>query len=243
LIRRLRSILFTVWLYAWVFLIGFGLSPLLILPREVSMWVIKLWARTVLWGMTNICGIRIEIRGLEHKPQGAALIAGKHLSMLDTIVPFVIFKDPCFVLKKELTYLPFFGWFALRAQMVPIQRADAAKALKSMVVDTKARLKDARQVVIFPEGTRSDIGAEPDYKPGVAALYRELEFACTLIATNSGQFWPAHGIDRYPGTVVFEFLAPLPPGLKRADFMAQMKTGLETASDRLIEEFKPMRNG
>ena len=236
LITRLRSLLFMLWMYGSMLVFGLGLSPLLLFPRGAAMWVIRGWSHAIIFGARWIVGIKVEFRGLEHRPDGAALIAGKHLSMLDTIAPFVVLKDPCYVLKKELIYLPFFGWFAWRARMVPIRRADAAKALKQMVALTRERMKEARQVLIFPEGTRSDPGDDPQYKPGVAALYRELETPCHLLATNSGQFWPGHGIDRTPGTIVFEFLPPLPAGLKRGELMTQMKTQLEEASNRLIED-------
>ncbi len=239
LVTRVRSLLFMLWMYGAMALFGLGLSPLLIFPRPVAMWVIRSWAGSVLFGARWIVGVRVEFRGLEHRPDGAALIAGKHLSMLDTIAPFVVLKDPCFVLKHELIFLPFFGWFAWRARMVPIRRADAAKALKAMLVLTKQRLVEARQVLIFPEGTRSEVGDDPTYKPGVAALYRDLDVPCHLMATNSGQFWPGHGIDRRPGTVVFEFLPPLPAGMKRAELMSEMKLRIEAASNALIEEHRP----
>ncbi len=238
IITRVRSLLFMVWMYGAMLVFGLGLSPLLIFPRAAAMWVIRGFAHAVLFGAWLLVGIKVEFRGLEHRPDGAALIAGKHLSMIDTIAPFTVLKDPCFILKRELLYLPFFGWFAWRSNMVPIKREDAAKALKSMVTLTRLRLKDARQVLIFPEGTRSDVGDDPQYKPGVAALYRDLDVPCHLMATNSGQFWPGHGIDRKPGTIVFEFLPPLPANLKRGELMTQMKDRLETASNALIEEFK-----
>jgi 1-acyl-sn-glycerol-3-phosphate acyltransferase len=226
-----------VWLYGWIVMVGVFCSPFLLGPRAWAMKVIRAWAQIELWGLKVICGTRIEFRGLEYMPKGSGLVAGKHLSMLDTIAPFLVFSDPCFVLKEELTRVPFFGWFVNGAQMVPIIREDAAKALKQMVADTRNRLTDERQVIIFPEGTRSELHEpEPQYKPGVAALYRDLDVPCALLATNSGQFWPAHGIKRYPGTVVFEFLPPLPAGLKRGEFMTQMKDRLEVASKALIAE-------
>jgi 1-acyl-sn-glycerol-3-phosphate acyltransferase len=200
------------------------------------MAVIRWWAGSVLFGARWIVGVKVEFRGLEHRPDGPALIAGKHLSMLDTIAPFVVLKRPAYVLKHSLIYLPFLGWYALRTKMVAIRREDAAKALKLMVSACRARLNEGRQILIFPEGTRSDIGDDPVYKPGVAALYRDLEVPCHLLATNSGQFWPGHGIDRTPGTVVFEFLPPLPAGLKRGELMTQMKEKLETASNALVAE-------
>ncbi|MFT4089400.1 MAG: lysophospholipid acyltransferase family protein [Asticcacaulis sp.] len=237
---RFKSLVFIVWLYGLVVVVGLLGTPFLLVSRRAGMAVIRTWARLVLWGAKAICGIRVEFRGLEHLPEGGALIAGKHLSMLDTIAPFTVLDNTCYVLKKELTYLPFFGWYIWATRMIPVQRKDAAKALKAMVTDARDRLADGRQILIFPEGTRSEVGEDATYKPGVAALYRDLETPCHLLATNSGQFWPAHGIDRKPGTVVFEFLPPLPAGLKRGEFMTQMKTQIETASNALIaENLKP----
>jgi 1-acyl-sn-glycerol-3-phosphate acyltransferase len=224
------------WLYGSMTVIGIAGLPLLVVSARAAMLPIRWWAKTVLFGARWIVGIKVEFRGLEHRPKGAALIAGKHLSMLDTIAPFVVLDAPAYVLKQSLMYLPALGWYAWRTKMVPIKREDAAKALKSMVAGCRERLKEQRQIVIFPEGTRSDPGDDPSYKPGVAALYRELGAECHLMATNSGQFWPGHGIDRKPGTVVFEFLPPIEAGLKRGELMSTMKDRLETASNALIAE-------
>jgi len=235
-VTRIRSLLFMLWLYGSMAFFGLAFSPLLLLPSVVAMAVIRWWAKAVLLGARLLVGIRVEFRGLEHRPGSGALIAGKHMSMLDTIAPFAVLKGPAYVLKKSLMYMPFFGWYAWRTRMVAIKREDAAKALRSMVSACRDSLAEGRQIVIFPEGTRSDPGDDPDYKPGVAALYRDLQTPCYLLATNSGQFWPGHGIDRKPGTVVFEFLPPLPAGMKRAEFMTEVKARLEAASARLIAE-------
>jgi len=233
---RLRSLIFMLWLYGSMAVFGILCAPVLLLPARFAMAPIRWWAKAVLFGARLIVGIRVEFRGLEHRPDGPALLAGKHMSMLDTIAPFVILKEPAYVLKRSLMYLPFFGWYAWRTKMVAIRREDAAKALKGMVSACRARLAEGRQIVIFPEGTRSDPGDDPDYKPGVAALYRDLDVPCHLMATNSGRFWPGHGIDRRPGTVVFEFLPPLPAGMKRGELMKEMKDRLETRSAALVAE-------
>jgi 1-acyl-sn-glycerol-3-phosphate acyltransferase len=231
---RIKSLLFMLWLYGSMFVMAILCSPALLMPRRASIVVIKLWARWTIAMVRWLCGVRVEFRGLEHRPTGAALIAGKHLSMLDTIAPFLVLDDPCYVLKKELLYLPFFGWFAARSGMVAVRREDAAKALKKMVADCRDRLSEDRQIIIFPEGTRSDPGDDPDYKPGVAALYRDLDVPCHLLVTNSGVYWPGHGIDRTPGVVVYEFLPPLPAGMKRPELMREMKARIEGASNALI---------
>ena len=230
----LRSLGFTLWLYLSMPLFAIGLSPALLLPHRYAMGVIKLWARFVLFGLRWIAGVRVEFRGLEHRPAGPALIAGKHQGMLDVIVPFALLADPCIVMKKELMPLPSFGWFAWKTKMIAVDRSAHAKALKDMVKQARARRDEGRQIVIFPEGTRKPPGAEPDYKPGIAALYRDLDCPCWPLATNSGVHWPAHGFKRHPGVAVFEFLPPIAPGLKRAEFMAELENRLETASTALL---------
>jgi 1-acyl-sn-glycerol-3-phosphate acyltransferase len=179
--------------------------------------------------------VKVEVRGLEHRPKGPALVAAKHQGMLDVIAPYTFLGEPCFVMKKELMVLPVFGWFSWKMKMIPVDRQAHAKALRQLVADARARLAEGRQILIFPEGTRTEPGVAGDYKPGVAALYRDLGLPCHLIATNSGQCWPAHGFLRKPGKVVFEFLEPIPAGLKRAEFMAELERRIETASRALLQ--------
>ena len=114
----LRRILFAVWLYLSMPVVAIGLSPALLMSHRLALGVIKIWARSVLFGLRWIMGVRVEVRGLENRPQGAALVAPKHQSMLDIIVPFTVLDDPCFVLKKELMITPFFGWFAWKTKMI-----------------------------------------------------------------------------------------------------------------------------
>ncbi|MEG1451186.1 lysophospholipid acyltransferase family protein [Brevundimonas sp.] len=233
--NTIRSVLFSLWLYLTILVCAVGMSPALFLPHRYAMGVIKLWARMVLFGLRWIAGIKVELRGLEYRPTGGTLVAGKHQSMLDVVIPFTFLNDPCFVLKKELMSLPFFGWFAWKTKMIPVDRAAHAKALKDMVQHTSARLAENRQIMIFPEGTRTQPGVAGEYKPGVAAIYRDVDSACHLIATNSGQHWPAKGVLGFkPGTVVFEFLPPIPAGLKRGEMMKLMQERIETASIALL---------
>lgn len=232
----IRSLLFSVWLYLSMPLCAIGLSPALLMPHRAAMGVIRIWAHMVLFGLRWIAGVKVEVRGLEHRPTGPGLVAAKHQSMLDVVVPFTVLDDPCFVLKKELMSLPFFGWFCWKTKMIPVDREAHAKALKDMVRHTRARLDDGRQIMIFPEGTRTLPGSQGQYKPGVAAIYRDVDATCYLIATNSGQYWPAKGVTGFkPGKVVFEFLPPVEAGLKRGEFMKQIETRIETASSALLQ--------
>ena len=232
----IRSLLFSLWLYLSMPICAIGMSPALLMNHRAAMGVIKIWARMVLFGLRWIAGIKVEVRGREYIPTGACLVAAKHQSMLDVVVPFTVLDDACFVLKKELMSLPFFGWFCWKTKMIPVDREAHAKALKDMVKHTTARLADGRQIMIFPEGTRTLPGEPGQYKPGVAAIYRDVNASCALIATNSGQYWPAKGMTGFkPGTVVFEFLPPVEAGLKRGEFMKQVEGRIEAASTALLQ--------
>lgn len=234
----LRSLVFTLWTYLSMAVFAVGLSPALLMPVPAAMWVVKAWARTVLFGLRHIAGVRVEVRGLEHRPKGAALVASKHQGMLDIVALLAILPEPCFVLKKELMVLPFFGWFAWKTKMIAVDRAGHSTALRDMARQARERLAEGRQIIIFPEGTRTAPGEPGQYKPGVAAIYRDLGATCALVATNSGEHWPAHGFRRIPGKVVFEFLPPAPAGLKRAAFMAMVEGRIEPASQGLLERLR-----
>lgn len=232
----MRSVAFMVWMYGLLFLLGILALPTLLGPRRGSILAIRLWAKLTLWGLHRFVGLKVEVRGVEFFPDGSALTAFKHQSMLDAIAPFAMLDDPCFVLKRELMWLPIFGWYAARSRMIPVNRGGGSAAVKAMSAAAVQRLRESRQIVIFPEGTRKDPGAKPAYKSGVSALYRDLEFPCTPVATNCGMFWPPHGIVRRPGVAVYQFLPPIEPGLERAEFMRALEERIETATDALVSE-------
>ena len=222
--------LFYIWSVFWVLLI----SPLMLGPR---IWMVRswrIWSQVVMGLLHVVCDVKVELRGAQHIPKGAALIAPKHQCMLDVFAQFAWLPDSCFVTKKELMWIPFFGWYAYKGRMIVVDRAGHATALRKMVAEAKERFADGRQLVIFPEGTRGEPGVPGDYKPGIAALYRELNVPVHPMATNAGVHWPAHGFKRRPGVIVYEYLEPIPPGLKRAEFMRILQERIETASMALL---------
>jgi 1-acyl-sn-glycerol-3-phosphate acyltransferase len=229
----MRSVVFAAWMFASAVVLGTLCLPVLIGPRRAAMAPIRLWARVSLFGLRWIVGLKVEVRGRALAPRGAALVAAKHQAMLDVLVALDLFPDPCIVLKQELMWIPFFGWFAAKVEMISIDRSSGATAVRRLTAATARALEEGRQVFIFPEGTRQAPGAPPAYKPGIAALYREMNLACTPIATNSGRVWPASGLAKYPGTAVYELLPPIVAGLKRGVFMASLQAAIEGASDLL----------
>ncbi|THD61059.1 1-acyl-sn-glycerol-3-phosphate acyltransferase [Phenylobacterium sp.] len=229
----IRSLLYVVLFYLWTAMVAVGCTPILFGPSRWTLGMFHLWGRGVV-GLLAVCGIRVEVRGREHIPTGPALVAPKHLCMLDVFAQFTWLPGSVFVMKKELSYIPWFGWYAAKVGTIDIDRGKGASALKQMVREAKTLFAKGRQVVIFPEGHRGTPGVAGDYKPGVAALYRELDVPVIPVATNSGVHWPAHGFLRRPGLIVFEYLEPIPPGLKRAEFMRILEERIETASNKLL---------
>jgi 1-acyl-sn-glycerol-3-phosphate acyltransferase len=229
-----RSLLYVALFYLWTALVAVACTPLLFGPTRWALAMFNGWSKGVV-GLLVVCGVKVEVRGREHMPKGPALIAPKHQCMLDVFAQFAILPSSCFVMKKELMWIPWFGWYAQKVKSIVVDREAGSTALRKMVREATEVFADDRQVVIFPEGHRMEPGAAPDYKPGIAALYREIDVPVHPVATNSGVHWPAHGFIRHPGTIVFEYLEPIPPGLKRAEFMRILQNRIETASAALLE--------
>jgi 1-acyl-sn-glycerol-3-phosphate acyltransferase len=232
----LRSLLLTVWIALSVLIVGTLGVPFVLASRLGGAHVMTVWAQVAAFGARWICGIKFEVRGLENLPDGPVMIASKHQSMLDTIVPTLFTRLPVYVLKQELLNLPIFGWYCRKAGLIAIDRSGHMSALKAMVAQAKERFEEGRPLIIFPEGTRQPLGTPPDYKPGVAAIYMLLGVPCVPMALNTGAAWPAKGLLRYPGTVVFEFQPMIPPGLKRGPFMELLESRIEGASQALLQE-------
>jgi 1-acyl-sn-glycerol-3-phosphate acyltransferase len=232
----IRSILFNVLFYLNLLLHFFAAIPTLVLPRRAIVEVARFWARTNLWLLRAVCGIKAEFRGIEKIPHGALLVASKHQSLWETFALLLLFRDPAFILKRELIWIPFFGWYAWKAGMIPVNRGKRSQALTAMTACARDELARDRQIVIFPEGTRRAPGAKPQYKYGVVHLYAETGVQCLPLALNSGLFWPRRSFRRYPGTVLVELLDPIAPGLDKQTFTERLQQEIEVATARLVAE-------
>src|SRR5689334_9787687 len=230
----LRSLVFNILFYP-VFLFWAVIAlPTLAMPRAALMRVASWWARSNIFLMRVICNIKVEFRGVEKIPEGPLIVAAKHQSMWETISLLRFFDAPFFVLKRELTWIPLFGLFLIKANMIAIDRGAGARALRAIMRRAEEEVRHGRQFVIFPEGTRRPVGAPPHYKSGVGMIYADCSVPCLPVALNSGLFWPRRTFLRYPGTLVVEFLDPLPPGLPRDEFLARIQSVIEEATNRLV---------
>ncbi|MBL27025.1 MAG: 1-acyl-sn-glycerol-3-phosphate acyltransferase [Rhodospirillaceae bacterium] len=232
----LRSLIFNVVFFGGTTVFAIAMLPTLILPRRALVVSGKLWSRRVVAMLRLIVGMRVEIRGREHIPQGGALVAAKHQSALDTIVMPMILDDAACALKRELIFIPVYGWYLLKARQIVIDRSGRARALKRLVHDAAEAIAAGRPVVIFPQGTRVAPGEDRPYLPGLMAIYARLGQPVTPVAVSSGLFWGRRSFIKRPGTVVFEFLPPIPSDLGRAAFAEALETRIESATSALARE-------
>jgi len=230
----LRSLLFNLLFYPNFVFWAIIALPTLAMPRKALLSVANWWAQSNILMMRVICNIKVEYRGTEKIPTGPLIVAAKHQSMWETISLLHFFDAPFFVLKRELLRIPIFGQYLMKADMVAIDRASGRQALMKITKRASEEVRRGRQFVIFPEGTRRPPGAPPDYKAGVSLIYADCGVPCLPVALNSGLFWPRRTFLRYPGTLVVEFLDPLPPGLPRGEFLSRIQSVIEEATDRLV---------
>lgn len=233
-----------IWLRSFIFNALFmtitGLAAIIamvLLPFQprVMRCFIRYWARLIIWVLRLVCGIRVEVTGLEHIAPGAAIIASKHQSAFDTFVWPALLDHPSYVLKRELLNLPFWGRAARHTGAVAVDRDGGGAALRALVRDGKRVLDEGRPLVIFPEGTRSAPGEKVPYQPGVAALVIGSGAPCYPVATNSGQHWGRRAFHKMPGVIAIAILPPLPAGLARKPLMEALETQIEAETARLIK--------
>ena len=231
-----RSIAFNVLFYLNTLVYLIAALPTFFMPYRAIIAVAKSWGRTNLVLLRVVAGIDYEIRGREKIPKGPVIVAAKHQSAWETFALLPLLENPVFILKRELQWIPIFGWLTIKGRMVPVDRGGGAQTLTAMIERARIELADNRQLIIFPEGTRRPAGAEPRYKAGVAHLYAAEGVPCVPIALNSGLFWPRRSLWRFPGTIVAEILDPIPQGFDREPFFERLQNNIESATARLIAE-------
>lgn len=230
----IRSLIFDFLIYTWMIVLGIVCFPAAALSRDAAYWTMKLYARSVMWLLKVICGLRTEVRG--PVPSGEVLIAAKHQSFLDILMIANVLPRFKFIMKRELVWVPIFGFYALRIGATPVNRGKRSEAMKSMVANMDKESHDRGQVVIYPQGTRVAPGDKRPYKIGAGVLYKTFGLPCVLAATNVGVFWGRRKLIKRPGLAVVEFLETVPAGMKRDAFMALIEEKIEAASDALEAE-------
>ena len=238
-----RSLLFAFGLYFWTAGLSILYLPLLLVPRRVLAVFVHIWLRGIAVVADRILGLRYELRGIENRLAGPAIYASKHQSAWETLFFRLFVPDCAFVLKRDLMWIPLWGWYVWRMGMIGIDRTAGVRSIKKMIAHAHGVLAAGRSIVVFPQGTRVAPGAEGAYLPGIAALYGELGVSVVPVALNSGVFWPRRRFVKFPGIITVEFLKPIAPGLDRREFMTLLEEQIEQASARLEEAARRQLGG
>jgi len=234
---RIRFLIFTIFINAWGSVIPILYSPAFITrSSKFADHGAKVWSAVSLWCLKKLCNIDYEVRGLDKLPKEGCIVACKHQSMWETIVMHLVFHRPVYAFKKELLMIPFYGWFLRVMSGIIVDRKGGAKALKSLIKQSKNYLEKGQSIILFPQGTRVPVGAsakEYPYQPGIAALYMSCGAKVVPAALNSGVFWPKKGVKK-PGKIILEFLDPIESGLPRDEFMKKLEAVTEKKSEELL---------
>ncbi len=200
------------------------------LPYNKRYFVTSRWNVFIVWCAKWICGINYQFKGYENFPDAPAIILSKHQSAWETIFLLANLPRPLvFVFKKEILYIPFFGWGIALLRMIPIDRKQGKNAFKSVVAHGKRRLKDGQWIIMFPEGTRIPVGQQGKYKSGGTRLAVETGAVVVPIALNSGECWPKNSFIKKPGTVTVSVGKPISSEGKTPDeLMEQVEQWIES---------------
>lgn len=222
----LRSTLFNVVFFGSTFLLLWPATLVRLVAPGCVMGIAVSWARFVCASARVLCGIRFEVTGAEHLPSGAALIASRHQSAFDTLVWLMLVPNTCYVLKRELRRIPLFGGLTHAAGMIAVDRDAGANAVRGLIRDGQKAVAEGRQIVIFPEGTRSEPGSMLPLQPGIAALASRTGLPVIPVATDSGLYWGRRAFRKRPGTIRIVIRPPLTPGLRREELLLRLAEGM-----------------
>lgn len=240
--NRIRTAAYAVYLVAGTLIIATLALPTLLFGERTARSAVKLWANAALFGLRLICGVRHRIEGAEHLPAGGALVAANHQSMWETIALFTILEKPAITFKKELRKVPVYGWWAMRAGCIPVDREAGAKAIRVLMKSARERIEAGWQVVVFPEGTRAPPGERLPLQPGVAGIYGVAGIPCTPAIHDSGEFWRHPGgvtSLKIPGVITLRILPPIPAGLNRKTFLRELESRLRAGETGKAPEVPP----
>ena len=232
-----RSLIFSVLFFTTLGLFCVIGSLLFFMPEK---WHVKMWNNIPMpflrWALKIVCGLDIEVRGKRNISQNGVIYASKHQSAMETYVLTTIIKKGAFILKKELTYIPVFGWAQALYGMINVNRASGGAAMRNLLREARKALAKKRPIIIFPEGTRTKAGTKTEYKSGIYFLVENLKVPVIPVALNTGLFWKKNSFLRHKGKVVIEFLPQMPDNLSKQEFMSELESRIEAKCQEINAE-------
>lgn len=228
----LRSVLYLVAFLSWTVFCCIILLPCLVRERWTNAGS-KFWVKGILFLARIVARVSYRIEGRENLPNAPCIVACQHQTSYETFLLMALLDRPIFVLKRELIWIPFIGWYMSRGGLVGIDRSAGAAAMRKTLRATKAALARGRQVIIFPQGTRTPRGVIVPYRPGIVALYAHSGVPVIPAALNSDYCWGKSRLLKRPGVITVKFLPALPTGLDKEQMLALLQQTIEDASRTL----------
>ena len=228
-----RSIIFYVILSLWTITMGAICLPFLFVSNSYIRKPINLWILGIFKLLEIICNITHEIRGRENIPEYSVLIASKHQSAFETFALFFYINKSIFIHKKQLFFIPIFGQYLKKTNMISINRSEGAASMRKILREAKSRMAAGCSIIIFPEGTRKKPGDPPDYKSGFVGIYNETKAKILPIAVNSGKCWPKHTWIKQPGHITIQLLKTIPSGLNRSEVLNKVEIIIENKTKEI----------
>jgi len=230
----LLTIIFYGALALWTILMGFLSLPFLFLPSKSIALPAKIWIRGIFIFLKYICGVTHEMRGLANLSGEPVIIVSKHQSAFETFALYYYLKKSFFIHKKQLFYIPIFGQYLMKHNMVSIDRMGQASTMRKMITDVKKKLDSGSTIIIFPEGTRTKPGAKADYKTGFIGIYNTSKRKLQPVALNSGLFWQKGLKVIKRGQIIIEFLPQIDIGLEKKEVLNKVENSIESATNKLL---------
>lgn len=233
----LRTVAFYLWMVLVTLVMGILWLPVVVFQPIRIHRLGAAWTGQLLLGARAIVGLKVELRGTP--PTYECIIAAKHQSFLDILAIAHAVPQCAFVMKRELLRVPIMGWYARKVGCIPIDRSRGTEALQMIAAEVAAARAGPvgmGQLIIYPEGTRTQPGQKRKYKHGVGSIYTSTGLPVVPAAVNCGLFWPKRGFPLLPGTAIVELLPEIPPGLPHHSLMQRLEVEIEEASDRLLAE-------
>ena len=237
LIQAVRSLVFYIVMYVQTVVLALFvgiLAAIIRRPFGFGLMLAMYWARSNMFLLRWIVGIRSEVTGQENIPEGGCIIASKHQSDWDIYALLPQTAQPAFIAKKQLMDIPFFGRAARTLETISIDRSLGGRAIPAMIEAARGAISRGCRIIIFPEGTRRPPLSPANYKVGASRLYEALDVPVVPVALNSGLFWGRRSLILWPGTARARFLPPIPPGLGAKVMHKRLVETIEAESDRLV---------
>lgn len=230
----IRALLFWVGFMASTIAVTAILIFTFVFPFKIRYLISRAWPKFNLWWLRITCGVSYEVEGVENIPDYPVIIMSNHQSSWETLAIHNIFPPLVWVLKRELMWLPVFGWGMLMLRPISINRSKGGEAMTQLMEQGKKRVQQGINIVIFPEGTRAAPGSKTKFRIGGAMLAEELAVPVVPVAHNAGYFWPRKQLEKHPGTIKMVIGKPIETkGLNARQINRAVKKWIDTALEEI----------